>query len=153
MKNPLTRQQVRTIAAAFRRALQAQLTIFEADRVIEETLKEDVDGLNSVLERWAINSGRPGEVDAITDEQIIKQIERLICKPTFTAIVAGSERHDGHAPYAYVLHATDKEDAGQKALMHHRNETGDDVILVSVEEGLPKDSGYWNDLREAPISL
>lgn len=68
----------------------------------------------------------------------------------FTVTVAGSERHDGHKPYTYVVVAENYEDAAKKVTEHHRENNEDtDLVLVECFRGPPPiRSGYaWNDLR------
>lgn len=67
----------------------------------------------------------------------------------WTVTVEGRERHDGEKPYTYVIRATDKAAAGEAVVAHHKKENeDDDVNLLEVLPGVPKNAGYhWNDLR------
>lgn len=76
----------------------------------------------------------------------------------FTVTVAGSERHDGEAPYTYVLEAHSLVDAWAKALAHHMVEEGDIDAYVVADESFdgepgPDDTYGWNDLRPVGYSL
>ncbi len=67
--------------------------------------------------------------------------------PDFTVTIAGPERHEGHAPYAYVVNAKDEQAAiAQATAIHIEEEETKDVLLVSILEGLPI-RGAWNDRR------
>jgi hypothetical protein len=70
----------------------------------------------------------------------------------FTVTIAGSERHDGEAPYTYVVSAESQQQAWATALSTHiRREESVDCFIVPEQSfnGLPADDcGYhWNDLR------
>ncbi|MEU0218724.1 hypothetical protein ABZ281_28120 [Streptomyces sp. NPDC006265] len=70
----------------------------------------------------------------------------------FTVTIAGAERHDGEAPYTYVVRAASQSVAWSMALSTHihREDTVDCYIVPSQSfEGVPaEDCGYhWNDLR------
>ncbi|MFC4507048.1 MULTISPECIES: hypothetical protein [Streptomyces] len=70
----------------------------------------------------------------------------------FTVTIAGPERHDGEAPYTYVVRAKSQSDAWATALSTHirREETIDCFVVERLSfEGAPaEDCGYgWNDLR------
>ena len=70
----------------------------------------------------------------------------------YCVTLAGPERHDGEAPYSWVLEGDTARGAVAKAAaaMARDIETSD-VELVSVAVGVPPtDCGFtWNDLREA----
>jgi hypothetical protein len=73
-------------------------------------------------------------------------------KRDWTVTIAGSERHDGEAPYTYVVSAESQQQAWSVALSTHiRREESVDCFIVPAEshEGVPaEDCGYgWNDLR------
>lgn len=70
----------------------------------------------------------------------------------FTVTVTGSERHDGEAPYVYVV--TDHSMSlawGQALAWHILNEEDIDSYVLADEsfEGAPPEDfkGHWNDLR------
>ncbi|MFC8428576.1 hypothetical protein [Streptomyces sp. NPDC057253] len=70
----------------------------------------------------------------------------------WTVTIAGSERHDGEAPYTYVVSAESREQAWAVALSTHiRREESVDCYIVPEKsrEGAPaEDCAYhWNDLR------
>lgn len=68
----------------------------------------------------------------------------------WTVTIAGSERHDGHGPYIWVVNAPDATTAAVKAEHHHRTTEQDtDTMIRSVEPGAPgADYGWaYNDLR------
>lgn len=74
-------------------------------------------------------------------------------KPTpWTVTIAGSERHDGEAPYTYVVDSTTMDGATKLAIDNHSKGTGDnDIVLISVVAGAPHAVDYeYNDLREKP---
>ncbi|MFJ5532424.1 hypothetical protein [Streptomyces sp. NPDC093261] len=89
--------------------------------------------------------------DALADKGTYEEVwERRDLQP-YTVTIAGSERHDGEAPYTYVVNAPSGDAAWEYVARHHVEEEQDlDVERVSVELGVPGDgSGYhWNDLRE-----
>ncbi len=68
----------------------------------------------------------------------------------WTVTIAGSERHDGHGPYIWIVNAPDANAAAAKAEHHHRTTEEDtDTVVRSVEPGAPG-AGYgwaYNDLR------
>ncbi|MFF7750403.1 hypothetical protein ACFZCP_14270 [Streptomyces sp. NPDC007971] len=73
-------------------------------------------------------------------------------KRDWTVTIAGSERHDGEAPYTYVVSAETKQQAWATALSTHiRREESVDCFIVPEKshEGVPAENcGYhWNDLR------
>jgi hypothetical protein len=77
-------------------------------------------------------------------------------KRDWTVTIAGSERHDGEAPYTYVVSAETQEQAWATALSTHiRREESVDCFIVpgKSHEGVPaEDCGYhWNDLREQSL--
>lgn len=68
----------------------------------------------------------------------------------WTVTIAGSERHDGHGPYIWVVNAPDAHTAATKAEQHHRTTEDDtDTVIRRVEPGAPgADYGWaYNDLR------
>ena len=73
-------------------------------------------------------------------------------RSVYCVTLAGPERHDGEAPYSWVLESDSAEAAVAKAAaaMACDIETSD-VELVSVVAGVPPtDCGFhWNDLRGA----
>lgn len=71
---------------------------------------------------------------------------------TYTVTVAGSERHDGEAPYTYVLDAESKAEAYARAVAHHiesNDDTDSHVVPEQSFTGAPGENcGYaYNDLR------
>lgn len=76
-------------------------------------------------------------------------MERIM--PTFTVTIAGPERHDGEAPYTYVIEAVDLHAAVIMTQNHHQVEQEvTDTLVLEVFEGVPSaNCGYvWNDLRK-----
>lgn len=71
-------------------------------------------------------------------------------RKAYCVTLAGPERHDGEAPYSWVLESESARGAVAKAAaaMARDIETSD-VELVSVVAGVPPtDCGFtWNDLR------
>ncbi|MEO3863894.1 hypothetical protein [Acrocarpospora sp. B8E8] len=74
----------------------------------------------------------------------------------YTVTIAGRERFDGEAPFAWVVDAIDIFDAIGNALRIHctsQEETVEDVKLIGTQsfEGIPAaDCGYhWNDERSS----
>ena len=70
----------------------------------------------------------------------------------FTVTVAGAERHDGEAPYVYVVEDHSRELAwGQALAWHIVNQEDIDSYVVASEsfDGVPPEDfkGHWNDLR------
>lgn len=70
----------------------------------------------------------------------------------FTVTVAGAERHDGEAPYVYVVEGHSQELAWCQALAWHIvNQEDLDSYVVAAQsfEGVPPEDfkGHWNDLR------
>lgn len=72
---------------------------------------------------------------------------------TFSVTLAGSERHDGEAPFTYCLEAHSRVEAVQSAIAHHLTEldedAADDLIVIEGETypGEPRGGYWWNDLR------
>jgi hypothetical protein len=72
---------------------------------------------------------------------------------TFSVTVAGSERHDGEAPFTYCLEANSREEAIQAAIDYHLAELDEDAVndLIVIEGetylGEPRGGYWWNDLR------
>ncbi len=66
----------------------------------------------------------------------------------WTITLAGNERHDGEAPWTYVVQADDAETAKEFAIAWHRAvEDCQDALLVDYEAGMPQDPRGWSDLR------
>lgn len=68
----------------------------------------------------------------------------------FTVTVAGLERHDGEAPYTYVVDAVDAAAATRVVVAHMQAELGTtDLVVKACASGVPAaDCWYhWNDLR------
>lgn len=69
----------------------------------------------------------------------------------FTVAVAGSQRHEGDKPWAYVVSAHSTELAWAKVLGWHMVTHADVDAFVVAEKsflGVPVNAGYnWNDLR------
>jgi hypothetical protein len=68
----------------------------------------------------------------------------------WTVTTAGPERHDGEAPYVWVVTAPDAIAAGREALHTHSwQEDTNDVEIISIRRGLPlPEDGHWNDCRQ-----
>lgn len=69
----------------------------------------------------------------------------------YCVTLAGPERHDGEAPYSWVVEAESAEAAVAKAAAAMaRDIDTSDIEFVSVEVGVPPtECGFtWNDLRE-----
>ncbi|KAB8191504.1 hypothetical protein FH608_030060 [Nonomuraea phyllanthi] len=73
---------------------------------------------------------------------------------TFTVTIAGPERHDGEAPYTWVVEATDMASAMNKALAYHALSQDQrlwdlEIVPLHTFEGPPPENCgyYWNDLR------
>ena len=70
--------------------------------------------------------------------------------PNFLVTIAGSERHDGEKPYDYVAAGETGDEAAAKVVASFKaDHDDDDVVIISVKEGLPgKNYPYpWNDIR------
>jgi hypothetical protein len=74
----------------------------------------------------------------------------------WTVTIAGSERHDGEAPYTWVVTAANATIAAAIAERHHRiNQEDTDTIVRYVDPGAPN-ANYpyaYNDLRGIPSRL
>lgn len=78
----------------------------------------------------------------------------MVRRKAFTVTIAGPERHDGHAPSTFVVHADSPAEAWKKVRRRFVAMLGiRDVVKVAVEAGSPgKLCGYtWNDLRKKEV--
>jgi hypothetical protein len=75
--------------------------------------------------------------------------DRLLEPPVFTVTVAGPERHDGEAPYTYVLHAADEPTARALVLAYHAasNELRMTEFRIDTNNGPVWRFGYDPALR------
>jgi len=94
------------------------------------------------LDEWVQN--QPINAKEVFEELL------LLVPGVFTVTIAGSERHEGHKPYSYVVNAENADAAWAKVRdVFVKEQDDNDVERVRVEAGSPKrDCGYyWNDLR------
>lgn len=71
---------------------------------------------------------------------------------TYTVTIAGPERHDGEAPWLWVVTAEDPAQAALKAAAIHSREQDVDareLMVIEVADGMPgPGSGAYNDRRD-----
>jgi hypothetical protein len=69
---------------------------------------------------------------------------------TFTITIAGPERHEGHAPYTYVVNAENESSAIKLVTDHVQSELETiDTVLESCVHGAPEENCgfHWNYLH------
>jgi hypothetical protein len=75
------------IATCFRRALTAQLEIWNAIGDIEQIVGE-IEGMEDLLENLAVGTGRPTEVTALKTGVIFNHVKELMQQPDEECVIS-----------------------------------------------------------------